>query len=171
MIAQRHTRGAAGLEFALVVVPLLFVLISTFEMCRAMWAYQTLAFAVKEGTRYAVVHGQNCTMAPNTCTATISQIASIIQSSGQGLATDALTLTFTPSSGSATSCVLQDCLANYATTAWPPGTANAPGEIVVISGVYRLTSALAMFWPGMRPVNGSPTSVSLTADARESMQY
>jgi hypothetical protein len=38
-----------------------------------MWTYHTLAYAVKEGTRYASVHGKGCE-APNTCTKTVAQI-------------------------------------------------------------------------------------------------
>ncbi len=171
MSIQRRTRGTSSLEFTLVGIPLLFVVISTFEMCRGMWTYQTLGFAIKEGSRYAVVHGQNCTIPPNACSVTISQIASVIQTAGSGLASDTLSLTFTPSVGASTSCVLRDCISTYATTAWPSESANAPGEVVKISGVYPFSTVLAMFWPGTTPVNGSPTTINLGADARESMQY
>ena len=58
--ADRTTlRGNATIEFTLVGIPLVFVLISTIEMARGMWIYHTLAYAVKEGTRYAVARGQN----------------------------------------------------------------------------------------------------------------
>jgi len=171
MSHKKHLRGGSALEFALVGIPIIFVLISTFEMCRAMWTYQTLAFAIKEGARYAVVHGQSCSIPPNSCTVTISQIASAIQSAGGGLEAGNLTVTFTPSQGAATSCVLQSCIATYTSSAWPASNANAPGDIVVVSGVYPFTSVLAMFWPGTKPINSSGTVVSLSADARESMQY
>jgi Flp pilus assembly protein TadG len=171
MKLRRQSRGSTGLEFTLVGLPLLFVLISTFEICRAMWTYQTLAFAIKEGARYAVVHGQSCSIPPNACTVTISQIASVIQTTGGGLASDTLTVTFTPSKGTATTCLLQNCIANYATAAWPPANANAPGEIVLVSGIYPFSSVLAMYWPGTKPINSTGTVVNLSADARESMQY
>jgi hypothetical protein len=46
MESTARTRGASSLEFALVGIPILFVLISSFEM------YHTLAYAIKEGSRY-----------------------------------------------------------------------------------------------------------------------
>ena len=171
MKSLRSTRGSSALEFILLGIPLIFVLISTFEMSRGMWLYHTLAYAIKDGARYAVVHGQSCTIPPNACEVTISKIASQIQSSGSGLEDDKLTLTFTPSSGSAITCLLRDCIDNYATTSWPSGAANAPGDVVNISGVYPFNSAMAMFWPGTSPTMGSPTVVNLQADARESIQY
>ena len=56
---RANWRGNATIEFTLVGIPLVFVLISTIEMARGMWIYHTLAYAVKEGTRYAVARGQN----------------------------------------------------------------------------------------------------------------
>src|SRR5262249_38335847 len=108
---RTRTRGNSGnsfLEFTLVGIPLIFILIGTFEMSRGMWSYHTLAYAVKSGVRYSVVHGQTCSRSPNACTTTISEIASKIRSAGVGLPSDLVTLTFTPAKGSATTCLLSD---------------------------------------------------------------
>jgi Flp pilus assembly protein TadG len=43
--------GTSLVEFTLVGIPMIFLLISTFEVARGMWEYHTLAYAVKEGTR------------------------------------------------------------------------------------------------------------------------
>ena len=60
---RNHRRGGSSLiEFTLVGIPLIFVLLSTFEMARGMWLYHTLAYAARQGTRYAIVHGVNCSM-------------------------------------------------------------------------------------------------------------
>ena len=59
---QQHEskrRGNSMIEFTLVGIPLMFVLISIVELSRGMWIYHTLAHAVKEGTRYTAVRGQN----------------------------------------------------------------------------------------------------------------
>ena len=168
---RTQTRGNALLEFTLVGIPLICVLISTFELSRGMWGYHTLAYAVKAGVRYSVVHGQNCANAPNDCAVTISQISSIIKSAGVGLPPDLVTLTFTDANGSATTCLLVDCIANYTSSAWPPSSANAPGQDVRISGRYEFSSAMLMFWPGAGgPMNG-PGVIGLSADSRESVQY
>lgn len=163
--------GSSALEFTLVGVPVMFLLICVFEMSRAMWSYQSLAYAVKEGGRYAVVHGQTCTIPPNSCTVTIGAIATTIRSMGRALPDDAVTLTFTPSVGAGTTCLMRDCIANYTTAAWPAGAANAPGENVKISAVYPFRSAMAMFWPGMGSFRGSPATVNFAAVSRESIQY
>src|SRR3954452_2851315 len=59
---RRRTRqsGSAMVEFALIGIPVMFTLLITFELARAMWAYHTVAYAVKEGVRFAVVHGNDC---------------------------------------------------------------------------------------------------------------
>ena len=168
---RTQARGNSLLEFTLVGIPLICVLITTFEMSRGMWSYQTLAYAVKAGVRYSVVHGQDCANAPNACTVTISQIASIIRSAGVGLPADLVTITFTDANGSVTTCVLSDCIANYNSSAWPPSSANAPGQDVRISGIYAFRSAMLMFWPGAGRPLGPPGVIGLSADSRESVQY
>jgi Flp pilus assembly protein TadG len=59
-------KGSTALEFALVGIPLLFILFSLFEAARGMWTYQMMAYAVREGTRYAAMHGKGWA-SPNTC--------------------------------------------------------------------------------------------------------
>src|ERR1051325_8084823 len=164
---NRRTQASGNclLEFTLVGIPLIFVLITTFEMSRGMWTYQTLAYAVKGGVRYAVVHGQNCSKSPNACTVTISQIASTIRSVGAGLPADSVTLTFTDANSSATTCLLSDCIANYNLAAWPPASANAPGQDIRISGSFEFRSAMLMFWPGAGRALGPPGMVRLSADS------
>ena len=68
---RRQRGGSTVIEFTLVGIPMIFVFISTFEMARGMWIYHSLAYAVKEATRYASVHGASCTTSPNTCGVTI----------------------------------------------------------------------------------------------------
>jgi len=74
------------IEFTLVGIPMIFLLISIFEISRAMWNYHTLAFAIREGTRYAAVHGSGCSADPRAtpCQATVAQVAQRIQDAGIG---------------------------------------------------------------------------------------
>ena len=146
MNRNKRQRGSAMLEFTLVGIPMIFVLISIFEISRGMWNYHTLAFAVREGTRYATVHGFDCSSDPlNTCGATVGQVAQRIQNAGIGLDPNELNLTFT-SSGHSITCALSACLAD--TTAWPEAPKNTPGNTVSINASLPFQSALAMFWPG-----------------------
>ena len=49
--------GQSLVEFALILPILLLLILGLFEMSRAVWQENTLAYAVREGTRYAQVHG------------------------------------------------------------------------------------------------------------------
>jgi hypothetical protein len=143
-------RGNSTIEFTLVGIPLIFALISIFEMARGMWVYHTMAYAIKEGTRYAVVHGNDCdpTQNPkNNCLVKVQDIAQHIKDAGIGLDQDQLTLTFWSLSNGTHACgTLTACLAD--TTVWPPAPDNIPGLPIQISGKIPFRSAIAMFWPG-----------------------
>ena len=168
---RNQTRGSSLLEFTLIGIPTICILIITFEMARGMWTYHTLAYAVKGGVRYAVVHGQDCALPPNNCTVTIGQIASVVRTSGVGLPADLVKLRFTDAAGTPTACTLSDCIANYTSSAWPPTVANAPGQDVRISGTFPFRSAMLMFWPGVGGPAARPGVINLSADSREGIQF
>lgn len=160
--------GSSFLEFVLVGVPVIFVLFSTFEMARGMWSYHSLAYAVREGTRYAIVHGADCGTSPNSCTVTIANIATVIKTAGVGLDGSVLSLTFTPNTGSAITCNLNTCLTN--TTQWPPSGANAIGQTVQISANYPFRSGIAFFWPGGKST-GSMPAMNFPALSKDLIQF
>jgi len=53
----RRERGQALVEFAVVGIVFLIVVFGVIDVGRAVWNYNTLAQATREGTRYAIVHG------------------------------------------------------------------------------------------------------------------
>jgi hypothetical protein len=53
----REERAQALVEFAFVLPVLLLVVTGLIDLARAVWQENTLAFAAREGTRYAIVHG------------------------------------------------------------------------------------------------------------------
>ncbi len=162
----KHRRGNTLIEFTLVGIPMIFVLISIFEIARGIWIYHTMAYAIKEGVRYAVVHGNNCVYDPNNCARTVAEVAQHIQDAGVGLVPSELQLRFqsvTRSIPSSSGFASLESLKNHPTTeCWPtyckgyidPQGALAfdggatPGADLTITGVYPFRSALAMFWPG-----------------------
>lgn len=79
-------------------IPLILTLVSIFEISRGMWIYSTLAYAVKDGVRYASVHGVNCINNPpgvtNSCEIHISDVAATIQNAGVGLDPATTVVTF-----------------------------------------------------------------------------
>jgi Flp pilus assembly protein TadG len=167
--SPRRQRGNALIEFTLIGIPLIFVLISIFEMARGMWIYHSLQHAVKEGARFAIVHGVNCSTAPNACGKTVGDVARVIQNSGVGLIPNDVTLTFSSETQAFAPCVLSACLTD--TTAFPsvePG--NLPGHAVTITGTVRFQSAVAFFWPGAGRGFSFP-AFNLPASARERIQF
>ena len=182
--AKARRRGAASVEFALVGIPTIFILISVFEISRGMWMYETVAHAVREGARYAAVHGQDCAVAPNTCGKTMAQIAQQVQNSGVGLDAAQFTVTVsinlgaTPTSlavdGPQTLASMLNDTTNF--SAWTFVTngsnvnASTPGNDVVVSGEMPFRSALAMFWPGAKGTQGFATT-KLVATSQERILF
>jgi Flp pilus assembly protein TadG len=50
-------RGQSLVEFALLLPVMLLIVTGLFDVARAVWQENTLAYAAREGTRYAIVHG------------------------------------------------------------------------------------------------------------------
>lgn len=53
----RDDRAQALVEFALMLPIFLLVVTGILDVARAVWQENTLAYAAREGTRYAIVHG------------------------------------------------------------------------------------------------------------------
>ena len=188
--------GAAPrpVEMTLVGIPIIFILISTFEISRGMWMYHTLAYAVKDGVRFASVHGYNCVPLTgslallNNCPTTIAGVATVIENAGVGLDPSKTELTFTPgaSGAASTSCYLGSTSGTAVsgpygslvgcmslTSTWPPsdasGTLNGVGKPIRIDIDTPFRSAIAMLWPGNRPV--AVGAVTLWASSLDHIQF
>ena len=57
LTGDRGSRGQSAVEFALTLPVLFLVIVGVFDFIRAIFHYNTLAEAAREGTRYAMVHG------------------------------------------------------------------------------------------------------------------
>lgn len=161
-------KGASFLEFTLVGIGMIFFLISFVWMAIGMWTYQTLAYAVREGTRYAIVHGQDC-KSPNTCQVTIGDIVGVVKAAGPGLNPNNTTVTLTTDSGVSTSGSITTLLSN--TTKWPPSTDYAPGQNVTIKAVAPVPIFLMMFWPGAGHAKNYSGVFHLGASSTEGIEY
>jgi hypothetical protein len=159
---------------ALVGIPIIFTLISIFEMSRGMWIYNTLAYSVKVGVRLASVHGENCINNPpgitNNCPKTVADLARAIKDAGVGLDPDKTLLTFNANNGDITSCLITACL-SQTTTQWPPSTnsENQVGKQIRIDIKTPFHSAIAMIFPGASPV--SFAQVNLGASSEDIVQF
>jgi Flp pilus assembly protein TadG len=168
MTRNRARRGSTLVEFTLVGIPLIFILISTFEMARGMWNYQTLAYAIRVGSRYAAMHGKDCTANGNTCGITVAKVASAISTAAVGLPAANFNVVLSSATAASVTCSpLSSCSSNV--TTWPPAADSAPGLDIQISAAYTFKSALSMLWPGAGKVAfGTFTFVAYT---RQPVQF
>jgi Flp pilus assembly protein TadG len=164
---RRNRLGNATIEFTLVGIPLLCVLISTFEMARGMWIYHTLAYAVNEGARFTIVRGQN-----NPNPVALGAICNYIVQQGAGLDPHQLSLSFTSFSATLPPVSADTCSNN--TTVWPPNGQdvldNLPGQRITITATYPFQSSILLFWPGVNSGTVFPT-FNFPAQASEVMQF
>ena len=181
-----HRRGNSMVEFTLLGIPLMFVLISIFEVARGMWVYHTLAYAMKEATRFAIVKGADCVSLGNSCGVTVGQIVGVIQDRGVGLEPGDLNVTIlsvrngiscAPLSSCADSTItcapLSACTGN--TTPWPtltspPDPASYRGNDIIITATYPFRTAFSLFWPGSGP-QASLGTFLLGGSSRETIQF
>ena len=142
--------------------------------------YHTLAHSVRDGVRYASVHGYDCTNNGNTCTVTMRQVAAVIRDAAIGLDPTKTTLDFytfptttaTPTKTQTGSQCTLDTTTNPCSTTntFPPPACNTPRACQVEIDIKTpFNSALAMLWPGAKPV--SFTSGSLGATSADAVQY
>ena len=183
MEPSKKKRGSTLLEFTLVGIPVIFMLISIFEISRGMWLYHTLASAIKDGTRFAIVHGNNCNVYPSNCVVTIRDISERIRRNAVGFVPDDLqNLEFISATrGTFTCATLAACLdtGDPGDLSWPGGpVGSAPEDFpdgrqfawVEIRAQYPFRSAIAMFWPGAgRGQNFG--EFLLPASSRDRIQY
>jgi TadE-like protein len=74
-------RGASTLEFAFVLTLILFPLMfGVIDFSRALYAYHWVAYAAREGTRWASVRGSSCTLLSGGCPALAADGQTFVQS-------------------------------------------------------------------------------------------
>jgi hypothetical protein len=142
-------RGNVTIEMTLVGLPLIFVLISVFEISRGMWLYHTVSFAVRQASRMAIVHGKDCqpgNVMGNVCALTVSDVAHKLANAAVGLSPDEMNATFTSIADTITCNPVSSCFSN--TAMFPSGDGAGPGAPIGVSSTIVFRSAIAYFWPG-----------------------
>jgi Flp pilus assembly protein TadG len=121
MHVRRRERGASLPETAIVMTVCLALLFGIIEFGRAMYTYAFVAQLAREGARWAIVRGNQCTLLDH-CNAAQSDIQTYVQSLSEG-ATNASGINVT---------------ANWPTSGCPPGqTAKSPGCVVSVTVSYN----------------------------------
>ncbi len=87
MPGRRHgrERGQALVDFALAIPITLLAVLAVFDFGRALYTYDLVSSAARIGSRYAIVHGSACTLAPPVCPATSSSIQTYVLSKVNGI--------------------------------------------------------------------------------------
>jgi Flp pilus assembly protein TadG len=98
--------GQSLVEFALVLPVLLLLIVGLFDIARAVWQENTLAYAAREGTRYAIVHG-SASDDPSSSTNTVD-IADKVRSSAVGVPNISVSVQYPDTAGS-TPCNDRGC--------------------------------------------------------------
>jgi hypothetical protein len=112
-------RGQSLVEFALLLPLMLLIITGLFDLGRAVWQTNTLAYAAREGTRYAIVHGSagnpaaNPTrMSPCTDTVICTEIPAYVRAAAIGVPNITVTVDY-PDTYSGTSpavkCADRNC--------------------------------------------------------------
>lgn len=173
--------GNAVIEFTLVGIPLIFVLLITFELARGMWLYATVAHAVRAGTRYAAVHGKDCATLP--CAATVGQVAGVIRDAGVGLdPADFRLAIVTIGPNTLPGSVVLQPLSTLLTdsTSFSNGALAVAGNDVIVTGVFYFRTALtALLSPPITPPPPPPPAgggsdvgvIRLAATSRERIEF
>ncbi|WP_348262312.1 pilus assembly protein [Telmatobacter sp. DSM 110680] len=119
--------GSNIVEMAVVSSVLLAVLFGIVELSLAMYTYNYVSDAAREGTRYAMVRGSSCSVLTN-CGVTSAQIQTYVQSLGYpGMNAANTTVTTTWLSPSTTTPVTWTVCGS---------TCNAPGDAVQVKVTY-----------------------------------
>jgi len=136
-------RGSATIEMTLVGIPIIFTLISIFEISRGMWMYQTLAYSVKVGMRYAIVHGASCDPTINNgindCIVGVKDVASTIENAAVGLLPQDTLLTFVPGITSAATCPTVPALSSCTPCYMGSSSGSVTGTFGTYPGCLSLT--------------------------------
>jgi Flp pilus assembly protein TadG len=122
-----QNEGSALVEMGLVCGILFAMLFGIIEFSLALYTYNYVSDAARDGSRYAIVRGSSCSVLTN-CNATAAQIQSYVQSLGYpGMNSANTTVTTTWYSPSTTSPLTWTLCGT---------TCNAPGDAVRVKVVY-----------------------------------
>lgn len=133
MRAKHSERGAGLIETVMIMGVLMSLMFGIVDFGRALYTYSFVAQMAREGARWAIVRGSNCTVLDH-CNAQTADLQTYVRSLGEGATTNNSVV---------------------ATLAWPscsagaaPGhAANAPGCIANVTVTYPF-KFIAPFMPG-----------------------
>ncbi len=104
--------GQSLVEFALVLPLLLLIITGLFDVARATWQENTLAYSAREGTRYAIVHGSASVDGTVVHSGNEQPVIDVVRAAAVGVPTVSVTVTWPDSN-----CYDRNCRVQVDTTA------------------------------------------------------
>jgi Flp pilus assembly protein TadG len=132
MTHDPNQKGVVLIESAISLATFMLLLFGIIESGLMVWTYNTVAFAAREGTRYAAVRGAN-----NSSPATASTVQTYVKSRAIGLDPTKMTVT----------------------TTWLPD--NTPGNYVRVVVNYQYSMVTALFMSGSVTLTSTSRTVVL----------
>jgi hypothetical protein len=87
---REDERAQALVEFALVLPIFLLLVTGIFDVARAVWQENSLAYAAREGTRYAIVHGSGGSPVVGPCSNCLNPAANNLGNIVSAVTTNAI---------------------------------------------------------------------------------
>jgi Flp pilus assembly protein TadG len=124
-LERRCTRGEQGsaiLETALSIMILLIFIFGVMETGFALYTYNFISFAAREGTRFAIVRGSTCTGFASACPASQGDVQTYVTGLGySGITAGNVAVSYAPYTGGS------PC----------PPICNSPGNMVTVTVRYN----------------------------------
>ncbi len=112
--AAHRDEGQSLVEFALILPVLLLLVLGLFDVARAVWQENTLAFAAREATRYAIVHGSASSSPIASCSnCSNSTLLSVVQQNAIGVPNISITVNYPDGNNDRSSRVSVDATAPF----------------------------------------------------------
>ncbi len=129
---RRRDEGQSLIEFALILPIMLLVIFGIIDLARAVWQENTLAYAAREGTRYAIVHGSAGN--PVAWPGNTQPVIDVVRNAAVGVPNVTVTVTW-PDMNGPTTCYDRNCrVAVDATAPFVP----LPSEYL-LNGAFSIT--------------------------------
>lgn len=107
-LAHRDDSGQSLVEFAFILPVILLVVFGLLDFARLVWQENTLAFAAREGTRYAIVHGSAGNPVVGPTSSSDPSIAAVVRSNAIGVP-NITVVTSWPDTNGGTPCNDRNC--------------------------------------------------------------
>ena len=104
----RGDEGQSLVEFALILPIVLRIITGLFDVARAVWQENTLAYAAREGTRYAIAHGSGSQTPTDPNNAADPAVVAVVRGAAVGVPNVSVTTTW-PDQKDGTPCNDRNC--------------------------------------------------------------